>query len=167
MKFQRTIAIDPGLSRLGLAVMTGRGRLVHLEVLETSDQSSTETRLRILSRAIEERLDQFRPTTMILEKTWPTQHAGLARVRRVTLLCRRKARERHIPVIEVSVSTVRQIVTGNGWATKAETAQVVASFYPELQIYLRQDRAWKERHFQNLFDAVALAIYSQKTRGRS
>jgi len=30
--------------------------------------------------------------------------------------------------------------------------------YPELKVYLTQDREWKEQFYQNTFDAVALRI---------
>jgi len=36
--------------------------------------------------------------------------------------------------------------------------RAVVSKYPELKVYLTQDRAWKERFHQNMFDAVALGI---------
>jgi hypothetical protein len=30
--------------------------------------------------------------------------------------------------------------------------------YPELKVYLTQDKAWKERYHQNMFDAVGLGL---------
>jgi len=35
-------------------------------------------------------------------------------------------------------------------------AKVIVASYPELKVYLTQDRAWKEKYHQNMFDAVAL-----------
>jgi hypothetical protein len=37
-------------------------------------------------------------------------------------------------------------------------ARVVVAKYPELKVYLTQDRAWKEKYHQNMFDAVALGM---------
>jgi hypothetical protein len=37
-------------------------------------------------------------------------------------------------------------------------ARVIISKYPELKVYLTQDRAWKEQYHQNMFDAVALGM---------
>lgn len=37
-------------------------------------------------------------------------------------------------------------------------ARVIVSKFPELKVYLTQDRAWKERYHQNMFDAVALGM---------
>ena len=55
--------------------------------------------------------------------------------------------------------TARRQLTGSGWTAKRDAAQVIAARFPELRIYLRQDRAWKERHFLNLFDAVGLGLH--------
>jgi len=32
------------------------------------------------------------------------------------------------------------------------------SKYPELKVYLSQDRAWKDHYHQNMFDAIALGL---------
>ena len=51
---------------------------------------------------------------------------------------------------------------GNGWADKKDVARAIVSKFPELKVYLTQDRAWKERFHQNMFDAVALGIMAAK-----
>jgi len=38
-----------------------------------------------------------------------------------------------------------------------KVAKAIAAKYPELKVYLTQDRGWKERYHQNMFDVVALA----------
>ncbi len=37
-------------------------------------------------------------------------------------------------------------------------ARVIIASYPELKVYLTQDRAWKGKYHQNMFDAVALGM---------
>lgn len=37
-------------------------------------------------------------------------------------------------------------------------AEACALRHPELKVYLTQDRAWKEKYHQNMFDAVALGM---------
>jgi len=54
-------------------------------------------------------------------------------------------------------STVKKHIAKNGWAKKSEVARAICTKYPELKVYLTQDRGWKERYHQNMFDAVALA----------
>ena len=163
MRNKVILGIDPGLRNLGLAVLSRRGRLLEVGVVTTKASQSISKSLRQQEVELSKLLDRYKFSQVILEKTWPTRHRSLSQVHRVALLCRRRVTERRIPVIEVPVSTVRKVVTGYGWATKLETAQVVAAVYPELQLYLRQTRAWKTRHFQNLFDAVAVALWYRKT----
>jgi hypothetical protein len=37
-------------------------------------------------------------------------------------------------------------------------ARIIVARFPELKVNLTQDRAWKERYHQNMFDAVALGM---------
>jgi len=55
-------------------------------------------------------------------------------------------------------------IFGNGRASKKKVARVIVSKYPELKVYITQDRAWKEQYHQNMFDAVALALVAFKNR---
>ena len=65
---------------------------------------------------------------------------------------------RELEFVSFAPSTIKKFTCGNGRASKKEVATVVVSKFPELKVYLTQDRAWKERFHQNMFDAVALAV---------
>lgn len=164
MQHKPILGLDPGLRALGAAVLSPLGRILTTRVLRSLTKEPLGKRLQHLTLDVDQLLDQYRPGVVVLEQTWPTRNRALRPVRRMANRCRRLAARRRIPVIEVPVSTVRQVVAGNGWASKLETAQVVAAQFPELQLYLRQTRVWKTRHFLNLFDAVALTLWYQKTR---
>ena len=71
------------------------------------------------------------------------------------------ARRQHLKVICFAPSTVKKFITGNGRADKADVARIVVLKYPELKVFLTQDRGWKERFHQNMFDAVALGIMAE------
>jgi len=58
-------------------------------------------------------------------------------------------------------STVKKYICGNGRASKEEVARVIVAKYSELKVYLTQDRAWKEKYHQNMFDAVALGMLAE------
>jgi len=58
-------------------------------------------------------------------------------------------------------STVKEFITGNGRATKAEVARVLVLKFPELRVFLTQDRAYKERFHMNMFDAVAVGMMAE------
>lgn len=67
-------------------------------------------------------------------------------------------RRRKLTVIMYAPSAVKKFVCGNGHASKKEVAEGVVAKYPELGVYLTQDRKWKERYHQNMFDAMALGM---------
>lgn len=153
------LALDPGLRGLGLAVLSPSGRLQQAEVLTVPRRLPLQERLRRLVRQVDERLALYQPRVVLLEATWPSRNRSFARVYALTTLLRRRIRGKRIRLMTVPAGTVRKGLTGSGWAAKREAAQVVAARFPELRIYLRQNRAWKEHYFLNLFDAVALALY--------
>lgn len=68
------------------------------------------------------------------------------------------AKRKGIKIVTFSPSTVKKFICGNGWADKKDVAKAIVSKFPELKVYLTQDRAWKERFHQNMFDAVALGV---------
>ena len=49
-------------------------------------------------------------------------------------------------------SSVRKRLCGSGRATKRDMARAVLARYPELKVYLAQNRKWKERFHGNMFD---------------
>jgi Holliday junction resolvasome RuvABC endonuclease subunit len=157
------LAVDPGLRSLGIAVLDGRSRLRHSEVLTTSARESRERRLRTIRRRVTELLALYRPRVVLLEATWTSRNRSLAPVHRVSRLCKSICRARGITIIEVPTATVRRQLVGYGKAGKREMASFIAHLYPELRVYLRQKEKWKERHFLNLFDAVALGVWYQRS----
>jgi Holliday junction resolvasome RuvABC endonuclease subunit len=78
-------------------------------------------------------------------------------------LLRRLAKRGRLTVVDYSVKTVRQTVVGDGWAGKREVAKAICRRFAELRVHLTQDRKWKERYWQNMFDAIALALHHQAT----
>ena len=50
---------------------------------------------------------------------------------------------------------------GYGWAGKREVAEALSARFPDLRVHLTHDRKWKETYWQNMFDAVALALHHQ------
>jgi hypothetical protein len=49
---------------------------------------------------------------------------------------------------------------------KKALSEVIVSKMPELKVYLTQDRAWKEKYHQNMFDAVALGLMAIRNLGQ-
>lgn len=151
------LAIDPGLRELGMAVLSGR-RLVASGAL-TLKVLPRELRLPEMRRHVRAWLRLHRPRAVVMEKTYPHPVPWLDDVHRLTLSVRRLARRHGAAFAAYSPQRVRASVLGNGKASKAEVAVVIAHRFPQLRVYLTQDRKWKVRFWQNMFDAVALALH--------
>lgn len=153
------LALDPGLRELGMAVISGR-RLVAGGAL-TLRALPKDMRLPEVRRHVQAWLKLHRPRAVVMEKTYHHPVPWLDSVHRLTLSVRRLAKRHGIGFATYSPQRVRASVLGNGKASKAEAAILVAHRFPQLRVYLTQDRRWKERFWLNMFDAVALALHHQ------
>lgn len=153
----RILAIDPGTRFMGAALLE-KGQLIYHTVKVVKKGSSPNQTLQKARRIILRMINDLRPDMLVVEK------AFFAKSRNVSLLnvlvdeIKAIARRKGLRLVSYSPSTVKKFICGNGWATKAEVSRAVVLKYPELKVYLTQDRAWKERFHQNMFDAVALGI---------
>jgi len=158
-KTDTILAIDPGLRELGMAVLRGR-RLAANGAL-TLRRLPTPRRLPEALRHVRGWLRVYRPDAVVMEKTHVHPIPWLNEVHHLALVVKGLSRRRGIPFATYSPQQVRQHVLGDGRAPKAEAAAAVATRFPELRVYLTQDRKWKERFWRNMFDAVALALHHQ------
>lgn len=153
------LALDPGLRDLGFAVIAGRrlvtGGVVALRLLP-KERRLPEARDRV--RAL---LATHRPRAIVVEKTYRHPVPWLNELHKITLSAGRMARKKRIVFATYAPQAVRQVVAGNGKAKKPEVATAIAHRFPQLRVYLTQDRRWKERFWQNMFDAIALAVHHQ------
>ena len=153
------LALDPGLRDLGYAVLTGR-RLAASGVLNLRDTPRSQ-RISVASGHVRRWVAVHRPSAVVVEKTHPHSLPWLDRLHRLTLRVRRIARGHRADFALYAPQTVRKSLVGNGRAKKPEVAIAVAHRFPQLRVHLTQDRRWKERYWQNMFDAVALALHHQ------
>jgi Holliday junction resolvasome RuvABC endonuclease subunit len=142
-----------------MAVLSGR-RLVTQGAL-TLRRLPREKRLAEVRRHVKGWMRLHDPEVIVLEKTHGNPIPWLDGIHRLALSVRRLARLRGVPVTVYSPQSVRQNILGNGRGPKVEAALVVAARFPQLRVYLTQDRRWKERFWLNMFDAVALGIHHQ------
>lgn len=156
------LAIDPGLRDLGYAVLRGK-RLLDSNVLRLRSTPEHQ-RLSVVREAVETWIRAHRPRTLVVESIPNRPLDRLAGLPALGRLLRRIARAHRMKFVTYSAKTARRSVAGNGWAGKREAAEAVVSRYPDLRVYLTQDRKWKERHWQNMFDAIVLGIYHQSLK---
>jgi Holliday junction resolvasome RuvABC endonuclease subunit len=102
-----------------------------------------------------------RPDAIVLEKTYQHPVPWLNDLHRISRSARNLATRRGITFAMYAPQSVRQHIAGHGWAKKPEVAVAVAHRFPQLRVYLTQDKRWKEKFWLNMFDAVALALYHQ------
>jgi crossover junction endodeoxyribonuclease RuvC len=155
----KILAIDPGTRYTGVALLKNSKLIYHgVEVIKkrNSPHETLKEGRKIVLRLIKD----FRPSTLVIEKAYfanhRNRHSSLLNifVDEIMAIGKRKG----LKVIGYAPSTVKKAICGNGRASKQEVARAVISRFPELKVFLTQDRAWKERYHQNMFDAVALGM---------
>ena len=158
-KTDTILALDPGLRELGYAVLHGR-RLVTSGVLGQR-RTPKHKRLANARKHVRTWLKTHRPDIVVVEKTYRHPIAWLDQLHQLSRSAKNLATRQHASFAMYSPQSVRAAVAGNGKAKKPEVAVAVAHRFPALRVYLTQDRRWKERHWQNMFDAIALALHHQ------
>jgi len=155
------LALDPGLRDLGYAVLRGR-RIVTSGVLGLR-RVPKDDRLAIARNNVRTWLMTHRPDVVVVEKTYRHPLPWLNQLHQISRSARNLATRQHAAFTMYSPQSVRATVAGNGKAKKPEVAVAVAHRFPSLRVYLTQDRRWKERFWQNMFDAIALGLHHQAT----
>lgn len=153
------LALDPGTRDLGYAVTVGK-RLLVANVLSLR-RIPRRRRLAAVREAMRVWTRAYRPRTLVLEHMPKRPLDTLAGLPALGRLLRRMAAARRLKVAIYSARTVRSNVVGNGWAGKREVAEALSARFPDLRVHLTYDRKWKEAYWQNMFDAVALALHHQ------
>ncbi len=106
-------------------------------------------------------IKDFQPRVLVVEKTFFAQNKNTALLNVMVDEIRNIGRRKGIQVLSFAPSTMKKRICGNGRASKEEVARVIVSRFPELKVFLTQDRKWKERFHQNMFDAVALGVMDE------
>jgi crossover junction endodeoxyribonuclease RuvC len=126
----RVLAVDPGLTRCGVAVVEAAGprlALVALGVVRTPAATPTPQRLLELERHLTAHVDTYQPDVVAVERVF-SQHnvrtvMGTAQAAGITMLVAARAGR---PVALHTPSEVKAAVTGSGRAGKEQVATMVA-----------------------------------------
>ena len=162
-KNNRVLAIDPGTHYIGVAVLDGT-KLVYYGVKTLSNRKSPHDILVEGRKLIRELIDDFKPKTLAVEKTFfaNNRNSALLNVFANEIVAIGKRKGLRVKLLAANV--VRKEICRNGWATKREVAQEICHRFPELMPFLSSDRRWKEDFYLNMFDAVALGIAASLRR---
>lgn len=129
----RILGLDPGIGRLGYAVIDAAGgqvRCLTCGCYETPASHAPGARLLELRDAVQSLVRQFPPDQAVLERLYFSNNVRTAmavaeaRGMLLTLLAEKK-----IPVLEVSPQEVKSGVTGSGNAPKVQVQRMVARLF--------------------------------------
>lgn len=126
----KIIGIDPGLAETGVGVVWGRRARVEgyaHGVIHTEKTDSLPSRLELIFTRLSSVIKKEAPDLMVVEEVfslqrYPASGIGLGKVVGVVLLAGGKA---GIPVREVPVREAKQVLTGNGNASKKQLERAV------------------------------------------
>lgn len=154
---KKILAIDPGTRKMGIAFLEN-GKLIYHGVRTIKKYKSPHKALKEGRNIVLRLIRDFNPRVLVVEKTFFANNRNASLLNVFVDEIKTIGRRKKLRVLSYAPSTVKKYTCGNGRASKCEVARVVVSRYPELKVYLTQDRAYKERYHQNMFDAVALGI---------
>jgi crossover junction endodeoxyribonuclease RuvC len=148
----RVLGVDPGLARLGLAVVEGNSRsadLLWAGTVDTTAGSEESERLRLLCVAVREAVSAHRPTCMAVERlAWNKNQVSALTVARATGAIMVVAADAGLPVAEYGPNEVKIAVTGMGNADKRQVRTALVKVHGLRSVPIQTDAA----------DAVAVAL---------
>ena len=129
----KIIGIDPGLAATGVGVVSGSRLKVYsfsYGSINTSKKYSLPNRLEQIFSGIFSVIKDEAPDLMVVEDIFslrenPKSGISLGKVSGVILLAGCKA---DVPVVEIPAREAKQIITGNGNASKAQLEEAVRSY---------------------------------------
>jgi crossover junction endodeoxyribonuclease RuvC len=144
------LGIDPGVARLGLAVVARRDRkpvIVWTGTVETS--RAMAERLHTIAVAVRRTIAEHQPASLALERVaWNVNKASAMAVARATGVVMALAAEAGVPVEEYGSLEVKNAITGSGAADKAQIRTALVRVHGLADVPTQPDAA----------DAVAIAI---------
>jgi crossover junction endodeoxyribonuclease RuvC len=149
---RRVLGVDPGVARLGLAIVDGTGRraeLVWAGAPTTRPGRAESERLQELCAAVRAAIVHHRPGSVALERlAWNRNQVSALAVARATGAIMVVAAEAGLPVAEYGPNEVKVAVTGMGNADKDQVRRALIKVHRLRDVPAEADAA----------DAVAVAL---------
>lgn len=128
----KVIGIDPGLASTGIGIVSGKGlhiRTFSYGSIHTSSQHALPYRLNQIYSQLHLILSTETPDLMVVEDVFfldkfPRSGIVLGKVSGIILLA---GAVQNIPILEIPVREAKQVLTGNGNATKRQLEKSVRS----------------------------------------
>jgi Holliday junction resolvasome RuvABC endonuclease subunit len=156
MKNQTSLlAIDPGLREIGFAHFIGRELVDHgVKSMRRPNRRPVDVLTQTMNRLLTEKTPEI---VVIATNSFSQIQQNLPvmiAIQRIRAIARRHG----VTVYEFASNTIKKEVTGDGRATKRAIAKVICAQFPELRPYFGSNCRWRERYYQNMFDAVAVGL---------
>lgn len=141
---------------MGVAVLSGQELEYYgvKAVTRRSSPSTTHQTRQIIRRLI----GLHNPEILAIERAFLGYGNRSSVLAVVSREIRQLGRKLGLEVVEINPKTAKELVAGNGGVTKREIARIIMARYPQLKIYLGLTHRYKEKYWQNMFDAVALGL---------
>lgn len=144
------LAIDPGVERLGIAILTKKKDATiaceESDTIITSKELSQTERIGFLYSAINTLCRKFRPNQIVLERLFFSKNVKTAiAVAQVQGVIHLLASQHHIDAIEIAPNEIKSSVTGYGSADKAAIKKMI-----DMQLVLPP-----KKRLDDEYDAIA------------
>lgn len=151
------LAIDPGTREMGFAFFHG-DELEDYGVKDIRYVAGADDVFEAVQIVTGRLIRQKRPRAMAIEKNNFSQIRQNLRLMLAIAKMKSVAQRYRVRTFEFDPRTIRKVVCKDGNATKRELARIIAARYPETLVYLESNRRWRERYYQNAFDAIACGL---------
>ena len=146
------LGVDPGVSALGVAVVTRRDggcEILSCATVRTPVKRAEADRLRLIHEAVVDAITAHRPDAVAVERiAWNKNHVSALAVARATGVVLLAASQAGLPVEEYGPLEVKMAVTGQGTSDKARVRDALTKLHGLADVPDEPDAA----------DAVAVAI---------
>ena len=146
------LGVDPGVARLGLAVLAQRDRkavLLWSGTAQTPADLDEAARLRVLADAARAAIEEHHPTAVAIERVaWSRNQVSALHVARATGAIMLVAAQAGLLVEEYAPNEVKQAITGMGNADKRQVQDALARIHGLREVPTQPDAA----------DAVAVGL---------
>lgn len=127
----RVLAVDPGLTRCGVAVVEtgfdGKACALMVDVVRTDPQADHGRRLEQVFDAVRDILMQRRVDVVVVERVFSQQNVRTAMgTAQAAAVCMLAASQAGVPVRQHTPTEVKAAVTGSGRADKKQVAFMVS-----------------------------------------
>lgn len=159
------LGIDPGKATSGYSLIEFDGNgisLLDFGWIETPKEQETPQRLLTISKEIEALITRFSPNVLSIERLFFFANAKTVMgVSEAAGVIKMTAAKKKVPVVDYAPLEIKKTVTGSGKAKKDEIKKAIRKV-----VKIRCPNK-KKTHFDDVADAIAVAICHARKIGKS